>query len=305
MGAYLLRRLIQGALTLVVVSLIIFLGLHASGDPAAMLAPMDAKAEDVAALRQRLGLDKPLYVQYWEFWSQSLTGEVGKSFRYKQSSLSLVGPFLWMTAKLVLPSVLISSLLGIALGVLAAVYRNSWLDRVVLLIALIGQAVPIFFLSLLLILVFSVTLGWTPVSGSESLGHFILPVTSIVIFNLAILVRLTRSAMLEVLGQDFVRTAWAKGISQYAVLVRHALRNASLEIVSAIGIQLGTLLSGVVVIEAVFAWPGIGKLLYDAVLQRDFPLVMTGSLVLAFIVIAINLLVDLSYALLDPRIQYR
>lgn len=303
MSRYLLSRLIQGVLTLFVVSIILFLSLHASGDPAAMMAPMDASEEDVEQLREKLGLNRPLVIQYWDFWSQSVSGDIGKSFRYKQSSLKLVWPFLGRTAKLVIPSVLLSALLGVALGVVAAVARNSWIDRTILVGALAGQAIPIFFLSLLLVLLFSVHLRWTPVSGSTSLKHYILPVISITIFNLAILVRLTRTAMLDALSQDYVRTARAKGLSNQVVLIRHALRNASLEVVSAIGIQLSTLLSGVIVIEAIFAWPGIGKLMYDAVLQRDFPLVMTGALIIAAIVILINLIVDLSYAILDPRIR--
>lgn len=303
MGRYLLRRLIQGILTILVVSVVLFVGLNASGDPAAMLAPMDATAADVEALRHTLGLDEPLYVQYWDFWSQAFTGEVGQSFRYKQSSLELVGPFLGRTALLVIPAVILSAFLGILFGVLAAVRRDTWVDRSILMGALIGQAVPIFFLALLLVLLFSVRLRWLPVSGTGSISHYVLPVISIAVYNLAILVRLTRTSMLDALGQDYVRTARAKGLSESVVLVRHGLRNASLEVVSAIGVQLGTLLSGVVVIEAIFAWPGIGKLMYDAVLQRDFPLVMTGALVIACIVVTINLLVDLSYALLDPRIR--
>lgn len=303
MAGYVLRRLIQGMLTLLVVSIILFLSLHASGDPAAMMAPMDASPQDVEELQRKLGLDKPLVVQYWDFWTQSISGDVGKSFRYKQSSLDLVWPFLGRTARLVVPAVLLSALIGIALGVVAAITRDTWIDRSILVGALAGQAIPIFFLSLLLVLLFSVHLRWTPVSGSSSLKHYILPIVSVAVYNLAILVRLTRTAMLDALSQDYVRTARAKGLSNQVVLVRHALRNASLEVVSAIGIQLSTLLSGVVVIEAIFAWPGIGKLMYDAVLQRDFPLVMTGALVIAAIVIVINLIVDLSYAFLDPRIR--
>ncbi len=304
MGGFLLRRLVQGIVTIIVVSIILFLSLHASGDPAAMLAPMDATPQDVAALHAKLGLDKPLYRQYADFWTQSLHGNVGRSFRYREPSLTLVGPFLWRTAQLVIPAVILSSLLGTALGVLAAVSQRSWIDKLILVLALVGQAVPIFFLSLLLVLLFAVRLRWLPVSGSGSPAHYVLPVASIAVFNLAIIVRLTRSAMVDTLSQDFIRTARAKGLGSRPVLLRHALRNASLEIVSAIGVQLGTLLSGVVVIEAIFAWPGIGKLMYDAVLQRDFPLVMTGALVVAVIVIAINLLVDISYALLDPRIRF-
>lgn len=303
MGAFLVRRLLQGLLTVIAVSIILFLSLHASGDPAALLAPMDATPQDIAKLHHKLGLDRPVYLQYLDYWRQALNGDVGKSFRYQESSFRLVWPFLGRTAELVLPAMLISSVLGIALGVLASIAQGSWIDRAILLIALIGQAVPVYFLSLLLVLLFAVHLRWVPVSGTGSFRHYALPVASIVVYNLAILVRLTRSSMLETLSQDFIRTARAKGLAPMPVLIRHALRNASLEVVSAIGLQLGTLLSGVVVTETIFAWPGIGELMYNAVLQRDFPLVMTGSLVIAVIVIAINLLVDLSYAFLDPRIR--
>jgi peptide/nickel transport system permease protein len=303
MGLFILRRFAQGLITIIVVSILLFLSLHASGDPAQRLTPMDASPADVELLRERLGLDKPLHVQYWTFWTQALSGEGVQSFRYRQPAIALVGPFFLRTAELVIPAVVLAAVVGILLGTVAAVTRDSWIDRIILVSALTGQAIPIFFLSLLLVLLFAVQLQWVPVSGTGSFQHFMLPVISIAIYNVAILVRLTRAALLEVLSQDYIRTARAKGLSRRLVLARHALRNASLEVVSAIGIQLGALLSGVVVIEAIFAWPGIGKLMYDAVLARDFPLVMTGSLLIAVVVIGINMLVDLSYALLDPRIR--
>lgn len=303
MGVFFLRRVAQGIITIIVVSILLFLSLHASGDPALMLTPMDASPADVALLRERLGLDQPLHVQYWTFWTQALSGEGVQSFRYRQSAFALVGPFFWRTAQLVIPAVVLAALVGVLLGTVAAVTRDSWIDRAILVSALTGQAIPIFFLSLLLVLLFAVQLQWVPVSGTGSVLHFLLPVVSIAVYNVAILVRLTRAALLDVLSQDYIRTARANGLSRRLVLARHALRNASLEVVSAIGIQLGALLSGVVVIEAIFAWPGIGKLMYDAVLARDFPLVMTGSLLIAAFVIGINILVDLSYALLDPRIR--
>lgn len=303
MLGFLMSRILQGVVTVIVVSIILFLSLHASGDPAAMLAPMDATQQDIENLHRDLGLDKPLYLQYLEFWKETLLGQGGQSFRYEQPAIDLVWPFFLRTAEIVVPAVVISSVLGISLGMLAAVKYGTWVDRLILLLALIGQAVPVFFLSLLLALLFSVKLRWFPVSGTGTFRHYLLPVLSIVVFNLAVLIRLTRSAMLDVLGQDFIRTARAKGLAPSVVQFQHALRNASLEVVSSIGIQLGTLLSGVVVIEAIFAWPGIGSLMYTAVLQRDFPLVMVGTLVICTVVILINILIDLSYALLDPRVQ--
>lgn len=305
MVAFILRRIAVGVVTVVAVSAILFAGLSLTGDPAAMMAPMDATEADVARLRESLGLNKPLYRQYLTFWQEMIDGGNVRSIRYRQPAFDLVWRFFGRTAQLVVPAVLISAILGITLGAIAAINHQRWIDRVILVGALFGQAVPIFFLSLLLMLLFAVHLRWLPVSGTGGIRHAILPVGCIVVYNLAVLVRLTRSAMLDVLGQDYIRTARAKGLAPAPVHIRHALRNASLEVVSSIGMQLGSLLSGVVVIEAIFAWPGSGSLMYMAVLQRDFPLVMVGTLLICVVVVTINLLIDVSYALLDPRIQLR
>jgi peptide/nickel transport system permease protein len=303
MGPFLLRRFALGAVTVIAVSAILFVALRLTGDPATLMAPMDASEADIAALRDKLGLDEPLYRQYADFWVDMAGGGQTESIRYQRPAIDLVWPFFLRTAELVIPAVLISAVLGIGLGLLAATHHRSWVDRLILIGALAGQAIPIFFLALLLMMLLSVKLRWLPVSGTGSIKHAVLPILCLVVYNLAVLVRLSRSSLLGVLGQDYIRTARAKGLSARPIYVSHALRNASLEVVSSIGMQLGALLSGVVVIETIFAWPGIGSLMYTAVLQRDFPLVMVGTMVICVVVVSINLLIDISYAYLDPRIK--
>ena len=305
MGTYILKRFMQGILTILVVTMVVFLSLHATGDPAALLAPMDAQPAEVATLRVRLGLDRPLYVQYIDFLSHALRGDMGDSFRYKQPAMSLILPSLSRSLELGIPAILISCLLAIPLGIVSAVHRGTAFDASILLAALIGQATPVFLLSIILIWVFAVHLHWFPASGTGSLADFVLPVISIVAYNLAILTRLTRSSMLEILGADYVRTARAKGLTEIVVLAKHALRNAGISVISLIGLQIGTVLSGMLVVETIFAWPGLGWLIYSAVLQRDIPLVMAGATAIAVMVVVLNLCVDLSYALLDPRIRLR
>lgn len=303
MGTYILRRLIQAVLTLLVISVVVFLSLHATGDPAALLAPLDAKSAEVEALRVRLGLDRPLYVQYLSFLGKALRGDMGNSFRFRQPTMPLVLTHLSRSLQLVIPAAALACLIAIPLGVVAAIRRNTPYDALILGAALIGQATPIFLMSILLMWVFAVHLRWLPASGRGSLACFVLPVASIVAFDLAILTRLTRSSMLEVLGEDYVRTARAKGLRERAVLVRHVLRNAGIAIASLVGLEIASMLSGVLVVETIFAWPGLGKLMYDAVLQRDIPLVMAGTMVVAVTVVLLNLSVDFTYVLLDPRIR--
>lgn len=303
MGAYIVRRLFQGALTLVVISLVVFASMHATGDPAALLAPRDATPAEVEALRAELGLDRPLYVQYLSFLSGAVRGDMGDSFRFRQPAMPLVLTHLARSLQLVLPAATLACLIAVPLGLVAAIRRNTRYDALILAAALVGQATPIFWMALLLMWVFAVHLRWVPPSGRGSLAHFVLPVASIVAFDLAILTRMTRSSILEVLGEDYVRTARAKGLTELAVLARHVLRNAGIAITSLVGLEIASMLSGVLVVETIFAWPGLGKLMYDAVLQRDIPLVMAGTMTVAVMVVFLNVTIDFVYALLDPRIR--
>jgi peptide/nickel transport system permease protein len=304
MGPFILKRLVQSLLTILVVTLVVFLSVQATGDPAALLAPLDAKPSEVEALRVKLGLDRPLYIQYLSFLSQALRGDMGVSFRFQQPTMPLILLHLSHSLQLGIPSIFLACLIAIPLGMLAAIRRGTIYDALILAGALIGQATPVFLLSILLIWIFAVNLRWFPASGTDSLAHYVLPITSIVVFYLAVLVRMTRSSMLEVLGTDYMRTARAKGLTESLVLLKHALRNAGISIVSLIGLQIGNVLSGMLVVETIFAWPGLGKLMYDAVLQRDIPLVMAGATSIAVMVALLNLGIDLTYAVMDPRIRY-
>lgn len=303
MSQYIALRVLQSALVVFVVSLLTFFAVYASGDPAALLAPIDASTADVEALRVRMGLDRPLHVQYVSFLNELFAGKV-LSFRHKLPPFELILPHFVRSVQLGIPALALSIIIGIPLGSISASRRGGPIDVTILAGALVGQAIPLFLLSTLLMWVFAVNLKLLPVSGRGSILHYILPVVSITAYNLAIIVRLTRSSFLETIGADYVRTARSKGLLEQMVMFRHILPNAALPILSLIGLRIGTLLSGILVVESIFAWPGMGKLLYDAVLQRDIPLVVVGSLAVAVFVSILNLIVDLSYMLLDPRIKY-
>ncbi len=308
MKSYLIKRFAQALLTVFVVTIIVFTMLYATGDPAALMAPMEASEEEVEELRVRLGLDRPFVEQYFMFFKSVIgleSGELTKSFRFKRNAMELVLVHLWRSFELSGVAIVISILVALPLGIWASVRRASLIDSAVLGFALIGQATPIFWLAIMLIWFFSVQLQWLPVSGRGTVAHFILPAASIAAYNMGILVRIVRSAMLEVLQEDYVMTARSKGLSELNVVINHAFRNGSKAVVSIVGLQVGILLSGALVIETIFAWPGLGKLMYDAVLQRDYPLVMTGTLVVAMLVAFVNVIIDISYAVLDPRIRYK
>lgn len=303
MSRYIVNRSLQSIVVIVAISILVFIAINASGDPAALLAPIDASAEDVEALRVRMGLDQPLYVRYLRFLTELSSGEI-RSFRHKQPPLDLIVPHFVRSLQLGVPALFFAAVLGIPIGIWAATRRGTPLDTTILSAALIGQAIPLFLLSTILIWIFAVNLGVLPVSGRGSVKHFVLPVLSLFAFNFAIVVRLTRSSYLDVLGEDFILTARSKGVLERVVMFRHIFPNAALPIISLIGIRIGAMLSGQLVVESIFSWPGIGKLLYDAILQRDIPLVVVGTLAVGILIAILNLLVDLSYLVFDPRIRY-
>lgn len=304
MAAFLVRRVTAGALTVLVVTLVVFIMLRLSGDPAALLLPPDASIEQIQALRERLGLNQHLAAQYWQFLSRALQGDLGVSFRYKQPSLGLVLDHLPATLLLAGAALALAVVLGIPLGMLAAIRRQSWVDRTVQGMAALGQSAPVFWIGMMLILVFAVQLEWFPVSGRYTASSILLPASTLAIFNLGLLMRVVRSEVLDILGMDYVRTARAKGLHASRVLTQHVLRNSALGTVTVVGLQLGALLGGAVVTETVFAWPGLGRLTVDAIYIRDFPLVVAAVFVIAVMITALNILTDISYALLDPRIRY-
>jgi ABC-type dipeptide/oligopeptide/nickel transport system permease component len=306
MFAFLTGRLLQAIPVLFGVSLAVFAMVHLiPGDPAALIAGPDAAQADVENVRQSLGLDQPLPVQYVTFVGKALTGDFGKSFRTGRPVLEEIMPRYLNTMALGAIALAIAVLFGMASGIVSAVRRHTIFDNAALLLSLAGVSMPTFFLGLLLMLVFSVWLGWLPLSGKDTFAHYVLPAITLSTASIAIISRVMHASLIEVLGEDYVRTARAKGQREALVIWRHAVRNALVPVVTVAGLQLGYLLGGAVVTETVFAWPGLGRLLVQSILARDFPVVQAAVLLLATTFVAINLVTDLIYGLLDPRISAR
>jgi len=313
--SYLARRLLLLVPVLVGVSVVVFLVLHLSpGDPAEIMLGSQATQEDLARLRRELGLTEPLHVQYFHWVAHVVRGDLGRSLWMKRPVLDEVLNRYKATLVLTASGLLLSTLGGIALGVASAVRPHSFLDRASAVTSLFGASMPVFWLGIVLMVIFSLWLGWLPASGMwapyggggprDLLAHLVLPAVTLAAASLTIIARLTRSAMLEILSQDYIRTARAKGLVEQRVVFRHGLKNALIPIVTVVGVQAGYLLGGAVLTETVFAWPGVGLLMVQGILARDFPLVQGCVLVIALTFVLINLAVDLLYAWLDPRIQY-
>ena len=300
---FIASRLARAALTIAMVVTFAFIVLRLSGDPAQIIMGADAPPEAVDAFRTAWGLDEPIWVQYFSYFWAILQGDLGRSMRDGRDAIVLVTERIPATLALTLPALAIKICLGIPAGIYAALHRNSLADRVVMIIAVAGFTVPSFVLGLLLVLVFAVQLGWLPSGGQESWRHGILPVITLGLGGAAVLARFTRSAMLEVLGQPFIRTASAKGVPWRAVVTGHALPNAAIPTVTIIGFMVGTLIAGAVVVESVFSWPGVGRLLVVAVANRDLAVVQCILLLVAITMVCANLVVDLLYGLLDPRLR--
>src|SRR5438876_348455 len=302
---YIVQRLVASGLTLLGVSCIIFLMVRLlPGDPARVIAGLLASEEDVVMIRRQLGLDQPLHVQYGRFLVHAVRGDLGLSARTSEPVMREITSRLPATLRLALISTLLATGSGVLAGVVAATRLYSGLDYLVSLATLFGVSMPVYWLGLLLIIVFAVQLNWLPAAGAEEPGSAILPSLTLASFSIALVARMTRSTMLEVLGQDFVRTARAKGLREYVVVYRHALRNALIPIITAVGLQFGALLGGAVLTETVFGWPGMGQLLVESIFARDYPMVQGIVLVFSALFILTNFLVDLSYVLIDPRIHY-
>jgi len=303
---FLTGRLLQAIPVLFGVSLAVFLMIHLiPGDPAALIAGADATQADIENVRQSLGLDRPLPAQYVSFVTHALSGDFGNSFRTGRPVLEEIMPRYANTVALGAIALAIAVLIGMASGIVSAVRRHTIFDNAALLLSLAGVSMPTFFLGLLLMLIFSVWLGWLPLSGKDSWLHYILPAITLGTASVAIISRVMHASLIEVLNEDYVRTARAKGQREALVIWRHAVRNALIPVVTVAGLQLGYLLGGAVVTETVFAWPGLGRLLVQSILARDFPVVQAAVLLLAVTFVAINLLTDLIYGLLDPRISTR
>ena len=304
---YAAQRLAQAVPVLLGISVLTFLMLHLiPGDPVSVFAgDKPLTPERAAELRHQYGLDRPLAVQYWDYASHALRGDLGLGLRSQRPVLDSILEVLPGTVQLTLAALSIAAIVGITLGVVAAVTHGSWVDTAVMAVAILGISTPVFYSSLLLILLFSFTLAWFPATGQGGLERLVMPATALGVSSAAVLARLVRSSMLEVLSQEYVTTARAKGLAARVVLTRHALKNALIPAVTMLGLQLGALLGGAVVTETIFSRPGIGRLAVDAILNRDFPLVQGTVMFAATTYVLVNLLVDVSYAALDPRIRYR
>jgi peptide/nickel transport system permease protein len=302
---YLAQRLVASVITLLGVSVIVFLMVRVlPGDPARVIAGLLATEEDVQRIRVELGLERPLYVQYGLFLGRLVRGDLGISARTSQPVISELQPRLGATLQLALASAGIAALLGIGAGTVAATRPYSRFDYLLSLSTLFGVSMPVYWLGLMLIILFAVQLNWLPAAGAEARGSIVLPSLTLAAFSVALIARMTRSSMLEALGQDYVRTARAKGLAETTVVVRHALKNALIPIVTVVGLQFGTLLGGAVLTESVFGWPGMGLLLVDSIFSRDYAMVQGIVLVFSSLFILTNLVVDLFYAVIDPRINY-
>jgi ABC-type dipeptide/oligopeptide/nickel transport system permease component len=305
MRVYLARRLLQSLLVLLGVSFVVFLILYLTGDPALVLLPPDATAEDVHRFREAMGFNDPFLVQYGRFLAGALRADFGQSLRHGEPAFQLVVERMPATFELSAAALAIALCLAIPAGIVSAVRRNTVLDYLSTVMALLGQSMPTFWLGIMLILVFSVWLNLLPSSGRGTLQHLLMPALTLGLFTTARIMRLTRSGMLEVLGQDYIRTARAKGVSGPPVVWKHALKNAAIPIVTVVGIELGTLLGGAVITETIFAWPGVGRLSVQAIYNRDYPVVQAAVFLLASTFVLVNLLVDVVYTYLDPRVRLR
>ncbi|EAW9142683.1 glutathione ABC transporter permease GsiC [Salmonella enterica] len=303
---YVLKRLLGLIPTLLIVAVLVFLFVHLlPGDPARLIAGPEADAQVIALVRQQLGLDQPLHVQFWHYITHVLQGDFGTSMVSRrlvsEEIASRFLPTLWLT----ITSMIWAVLFGMAIGIAAAVWRNRWPDRVGMTLAVTGISFPAFALGMLLMQIFSVDLGWLPTVGADSWQHYILPSLTLGAAVASVMARFTRSSFVDVLSEDYMRTARAKGVSETWVVLKHGLRNAMIPVVTMMGLQFGFLLGGSIVVEKVFNWPGLGRLLVDSVDMRDYPVIQAEVLLFSLEFILINLVVDVLYAAINPAIRYK
>jgi ABC-type dipeptide/oligopeptide/nickel transport system permease component len=304
MSTFLVRRSLRALLTLVVVLSAVFVATRLTGDPTLFLLPDDASPAMRSELRATLGVDGPLVTQYVAYLGALARGEFGTSYYERRPVADMLGERIGPTFLLAICSLALALALGIPAGILAALHRDSPLDRAVMTLSFSAYAVPNFVLGIGLIFLFSLTLRWLPSSGSGGWEHLVMPVVTLGASSAALLARLTRGSVLDTLYQDYVRTARSKGLAQRAVVLKHVMRNAFTPVLTVLGLQIGTIVAGSVVVETVFAWPGVGRMIVRAVQQRDFPVLQFAVVVVAASVVVANLIVDLAYAVIDPRVRY-
>jgi peptide/nickel transport system permease protein len=304
MLGYALRRLLHGIVSIIGASILIFVISRMTGDPIVLLLPVDAPQALIDQTREAMGLDKPIWMQYLIFAGKALTGDFGNSYRWQVPALGLIMERLPATMELAIAALMFSVALAVPLGVLSAVHRGGWIDRFGKGFAMLGQAMPGFWVGLLLILVFAVELDWLPAFGAGGISHIILPAIALGWYPVAAQTRVVRSAMLDVLDSDYIRMGRSLGTPERLLVWKYAFRNAAVPLVTVVGVYFAAMLGGAFVVEVIFAWPGLGRTVVEAVFARDFPVVQAGVLFTSILFVASNLLVDLSYGLIDPRIRH-
>jgi ABC-type dipeptide/oligopeptide/nickel transport system permease component len=303
MRRYLFRQLVQLGVVVIGISMLAFAILHVIGDPVLLLLPQNAGKEEYERYHKLLGLDKPLYVQYWKFASRAVHGDFGKSWYTNTPAFTLVLDRMPPTIYLTLAGLGVALLVALPLGILAALKRHSAVDNLCTMIAVAGQAMPIFWLGIMLIIVFAVRLKVLPASGYGTWQQFVMPAFTLGVFLAPLTMRLVRSGVIEVMNMEYIKTARAKGVGERMVIVKHAFRNACIPVITVLGIQFGQLLGGAIVTETVFAWPGVATLTVDSIRNQDFPVVQCAVVLLALIIVAVNFIVDVTVGLIDPRIR--
>ncbi len=303
MKRYALRQLLQLGVVVVGISMLAFAILHVIGDPVLLLLPLNAGKEEYERYHKLLGLDKPVYVQYWKFASRAVQGDFGKSWYTDTPAFTLVLERMPPTLYLTSAGLVAALLIALPLGILAALKRHSLVDNLCTMLAVAGQAMPIFWLGIMLIIVFAVRLKALPASGYGTWQHFLMPAFTLGAFLAPLTMRLVRSGVIEIMNMDYIRTARAKGVGENTVVVKHAFRNACIPIITVLGLQFGQLLGGAIVTETVFAWPGVATLTVESIRNQDFPVVQCAVVLLALIIVSVNFLVDMIVGLIDPRIR--
>ncbi|MDD3520361.1 MAG: ABC transporter permease [Actinomycetota bacterium] len=304
---YIIKRILQIIPVIIGITLILFILMYViPEDPAKLILQKGATPQALANLRAKMGIDKPIYVQYWRYVSSLAKGDLGTSYRYRRSVNEILAEHYPNSIKLAFAAIIIETIIGIIAGIISAVKKYSFLDVLVTISTTILVCIPVYWLGMLLQIGFGLKLGWFPMSGmgDGSIRYYILPAITLASVSTAFVARMTRSSMLDVLSNDYIRTAYAKGLSSNRVIFKHSLKNALIPVITYIGIDLGTLMGGAILTETIFAWPGVGRTIYLAILQRDAPVVIGGTIILVLIFVIINLIVDILYAILDPRIRY-
>lgn len=300
---YLIKRLIQSLFVLFGITLVVFVVLHLSGDPVQLMVPPTASQAEVDALRQKMGFNDPIYLQYYRFLINIIHGDFGESYYYNEPAMKIVLERFPATVELSFSAMLIALLVAIPAGIISAVNRNGGIDAFIRLFALMGQCIPSFWLGIIFILLFSVNLHWLPTGGNNGIASLILPAVTLGMFSAASITRVLRSSMIEILGKEFIIVAWAKGLPQKVVILKHAFKNAFSSMMTIVGMQFAGLLGGSVIIETVFAWPGVGRLIVQSIVNNDFMVVEATVMLLASIFVLINFVVDILYCIINPRVK--